>query len=233
MPTVTHDEAGELLAAYALDAVTDAERSELEAHLATCEMCSHELARHREAAGFIAQSELPTPSGQWDRIAAAIEEPAPVVPLAPRRRARNWVAAVGAAAVAAAAAVVITVVVVDSGGNDGESVEAAALSAASEPGAQHVQLERFGGGAVMDAVVLPDGTAYVFDSTMAELPEDSTYQLWALSGDGAVSLGLLGRDPGARELDVPPGTVGLAVTEEPSSGSIEPTGMPVASADLA
>jgi Anti-sigma-K factor rskA/Putative zinc-finger len=233
MPTVTHAEASELLAAYALDAVTEQERVEVEDHLRSCRACADELARHREAAGFIAQGELPSPSGQWDRIEAAISEPAPVTSLADRRRSRTVWTAVVAASVSAAAAALLTFVVVDPDGGDDGSLEAAARAAAEEPGAQEVQLEAFRGGDVMEAVVLPDGTAYVFDSSLAELPVGSTYQLWALDGEDPVSLGLLGRDPGARQLEVPPGTKGLAITEELAAGAVAPTGTPVASADLA
>ncbi|MGH9026590.1 MAG: zf-HC2 domain-containing protein, partial [Acidimicrobiia bacterium] len=111
MPTVTHAEAGELLAAYALDAVTDDERREIDAHVATCATCADELARHREAAGLIAQTELPTPSGQWERIEAAIGERPQVVSRARRRR--TLVAAAVVATVAAAAAAALTFVLVD------------------------------------------------------------------------------------------------------------------------
>jgi hypothetical protein len=234
MPAVTHVEAGELLAAYALDAVTDDERRQLDAHVATCASCADELARHREAAGLIAQTELPAPSGQWDRIAAAIDERPPVVSLAARRRSRatTVLAAAGAAAVAAAAAAALTFALVDAD-DSGSGVEAAARAAAADPAAQTVALEDAGGAPVMRAVVLPDGRAYVVDNALAALPEGRTYQLWALGRGDPVSLGLLGRDPGVRELDVPPGTEQLAVTEEDATGAVQPTATPVAMGSIA
>jgi anti-sigma factor RsiW len=76
---VTHGDAGELLAAYALDAVSDNERRELDAHLATCAACTRELPRFRAAASQLSHSELPAPPGQWERIASALggRRPAP------------------------------------------------------------------------------------------------------------------------------------------------------------
>lgn len=235
MPAVTHAEAGVLLAAYALDAVTDDERRELDVHVATCATCADELARHREAAGLLAQTELPAPSGQWDRIAAAIDERPQVVSLAGHRRSRatTVLAAAGAATVAAAAAAVLTFVIVDADDGGGSGVEAAARDAAADPAAQTVALEDAGGDTVMRAVVLPDGRAYVVDDSLTALAEGRTYQLWALTGSDPVSVGLLGRDPGVRELDVPAGTEQLAVTEEDAAGAVQPTTTPVAAGSIA
>lgn len=229
MPTVTHAEAGELLAAYALDAVTDDERREIDAHVATCATCADELARHREAAGLIAQTELPTPSGQWERIEAAIGERPQVVSRARRRR--TLVAAAVVATVAAAAAAALTFVLVDDADKEQDLAQVAA-AAADEPGAQRVALETVSGETAMEAVVLPDGRAYVLEDAMGVLPEGRTYQLWGLAGNDMISLAVLGRDPGVLEFEVPDGTRGFAVTEEQSSGSVRPTGLPVASGEL-
>jgi hypothetical protein len=234
MPAVTHAEAGALLAAYALDALSGDERREIDVHVARCVTCADELARHREAAALIAQTELPAPSGQWGRIAAAIDERPQVVSLAGHRRSRaTTVLAAAGAAAAAAAAAVLTFLIVDPGDGRGNGVEAAARDAAVDPAAQAVALEDAGGDTVMRAVVLPDGRAYVVDDSLAALPEGRTYQLWALTGGDPVSVGLLGRDPGVRELDVPPGTERLAVTEEDAAGAVQPTTTPVAAGSIA
>jgi hypothetical protein len=230
---VTHGEAGELLAAYALDAVSDDERRELDAHLAACAECARELARLRAAASQLSQTELPAPPGHWERIASAISDRQEVTTLSSRRRVRALVT-VGAITIAAAAAALAIFVLVDSdGGGDDGDVEAAAQAAVSEPGAQRVALETAGGEPVMEAVVLPGGRGYVLDDSLATLPNGRTYQLWALDGGDPISIGVLGRNPGVHELDLPAGTRQLAVTREHAPGAPQPSNAPVASASVA
>jgi anti-sigma factor RsiW len=230
---VTHGEAGELLAAYALDAVSDDERRELDAHLATCVGCAHELARFRAAASQLGQSEFPAPSGQWERIASAIGDRSGVV-ARPSRRRRRALGTGGAVAIAAAAAALVAFVLVDSdGGGDGGDVEAAARTAISAPGAQRVALETAGGERAMDVVVQRDGRGYVLDDSLAALPKGRIYQLWALTGGDPISIGVLGRDPGVHELDLPAGTTRLAVTREHAPGAVQPSNAAVASGVVA
>ena len=71
------DEFTEILGAYALDAVDDAERAVIEQHLRTCAFCSAEVADHREVASFLAHSGTDAPEGVWDRIVAELSPPAP------------------------------------------------------------------------------------------------------------------------------------------------------------
>lgn len=44
---MAHDPAASLLGAYALDALDDAERVRVEAHLADCSRCRAEVSRHQ------------------------------------------------------------------------------------------------------------------------------------------------------------------------------------------
>jgi Anti-sigma-K factor rskA/Putative zinc-finger len=62
------------LAAYALDALDDAERRAVDAHLAGCAVCRAELAGHHEALAALASDEAP-PASVWQRIAADIGAP--------------------------------------------------------------------------------------------------------------------------------------------------------------
>jgi hypothetical protein len=93
MAAVNHEEASDLLAVYALDAVPRDQKEALEAHVSTCDVCARTLAEHRETAALLAQVDEPEPSGQWENIAAAIEgggdAPAEVVSLARRRAVRG------------------------------------------------------------------------------------------------------------------------------------------------
>ena len=62
---MTHEEASELLGAYALHAVEPEEHTQLEEHLATCPRCRAELDGLREVAGFMGNSVESLPEGLW------------------------------------------------------------------------------------------------------------------------------------------------------------------------
>ena len=123
---MSHDEASELLGAYALDAVDGDECSELEAHLETCPRCRAELDSLREVAAAMGNSVEPLPEGLWSQIASACPSarrtrsrrrcrgwrrrpahPSGRPPTAARRRRRIMVGTMGAVAVAAAAVAVV------------------------------------------------------------------------------------------------------------------------------
>ncbi|HEX9969875.1 MAG TPA: anti-sigma factor [Acidimicrobiales bacterium] len=72
-----HEQIEELLGAYALDAVDAEEADTVERHLADCPRCRAEVAAHREVAATLAYTGTSAPEGVWDRIAGALEEPAP------------------------------------------------------------------------------------------------------------------------------------------------------------
>src|SRR5277367_4973852 len=81
---MSHDEAGDLLGAYALDAVDGDEYAELEEHLDTCPRCRAELDSLREVAAAMGNSVEPVPEGLWSQIALRLpdrqedEEPPPM-----------------------------------------------------------------------------------------------------------------------------------------------------------
>jgi hypothetical protein len=218
-----HAEIEELLGAYALDAVDGAEREQIEQHLLTCPRCRAEVANHREVAALLAHGGAAAPDGVWDRIAAALEEPppelrltaapppappapvappdpaAPVVPVVPLRR--RW-PRIAAAVVGVAAAVVIAVLAVHvrdlSDRLDrvpGDSALAiAANRALSEPGTRQAELRTGDGDLEALAVVTEDGQGFLLGQNLPEL-DDRVYQLWGVSGDQVVSLGVLGARP--------------------------------------
>jgi anti-sigma factor RsiW len=69
---MTHDETEALLGAYALDATSEDEREQVEAHLAGCPRCQAELAAHREMVAMMAtgfSSEVP--EQVWEKVAAS------------------------------------------------------------------------------------------------------------------------------------------------------------------
>ena len=80
---MSHEEAAELLAVFALDAVEPDEHELIEAHLAECPRCRAELDAHREVAAALGNSVEPLPEGLWSSIASALpprrdEEPPPM-----------------------------------------------------------------------------------------------------------------------------------------------------------
>jgi anti-sigma-K factor RskA len=71
---MTHEQATELLASYALDAVSTHEHDQLESHLSECPRCRAELDGYREVAAAMGNSVEPVPEGLWSSIAARLPE---------------------------------------------------------------------------------------------------------------------------------------------------------------
>jgi Anti-sigma-K factor rskA/Putative zinc-finger len=231
----SHGELQELLGAYALDAVPEDERRDLEAHLAECPRCRAEVAEHRDTAALLAGG-APAPDGLWDRIAAALDEPPPALELERvlegRRRARppRWVQAVAAAAaVVAIWALGLQVIQQDrrldqlAAGVQQAGLVRAANAALLDPDARRVAIVSEDRAVTVDAVVLPDGAGYVVRDTLGRLPPDRTYQLWALGRGDPISAGVLGNDPGIVAFAVDPDIQGLAISEEVSGGATAPS----------
>jgi hypothetical protein len=238
---VTHDDIQELLGAYALDAVDAGEVAAVEDHLRECPRCRAEVAEHRETAAFLAHAGADAPADLWDRIAGAIDAPAPVVPLAPtlgRKQARRrvpsrWPAAV--ALVGAAAAIVIGVLVVQVRDQDARlgRMEAASdvfASAMDQPGAVVVHMDT--GDTELPVVMTSDGKAYLQARALPTLEGGRTYQLWGASGDDLVSVAVMGRNPDVIVFDAT-GYSALAITEERAPGVVRSENPPVASGELA
>ncbi len=224
------DPMDELLGAYALDAVDGEERRRVEAHLATNPSARAEVERHREVAALLAVGTERPPEGLWDRIAGALEEPAPapgprlaqVMPSEQARpRRRGFVGAAAAALVAAAAAVVVTVVVVrDDDAPSGDAAMAAAYEdALAAPESRRAELVGDGRPFTADAVVLPNGTGFLAADDLPELPDTETWQLWGVYGDDdVISLGVLGNRPGLQAFTAHDDLQALVITREQAGG---------------
>jgi len=262
---ISHDDASELLGAYALDAVDGGERTDLEEHLATCPRCRTELDGLREAAGALGNSVEPPPEELWSRIAAQLgthdaedDELPPLRELtapAPRRtpfrapspgrtrRSRRNATLLAAVAVAASAVAVVLGISLVHSQNDVTNLrqsaahqQAAAQRTPAEvalhtPGHRvvtlvndaHVEMARF--------VIVPGGRGYLVSSSLPSLGGGQTYQLWGIVGATPISLGLLGMAPHGSTFTIAgaPLTAKLALTAEPSGGTVAPTGAIVAS----
>jgi anti-sigma-K factor RskA len=234
---VTHDDARELLGAYALDAVPPEEATAVSAHLADCPICQEELSEYRKVAAGLAPPGAIPPPEIWDRIAnelGAAPQPLRLVrPTTARRGTRStWVLRV-AAAVAAIALVVLGLEVSHLNGRIGQlqsavsksGIAQAATAAALEPGSQRLELRSPSGAVTADVVITDAGQGYVVTSSLPALRATQTYQLWGLSRPGAapVSLGLLGQVPAPAAFRVDRRVRELAISAEPLGGTVAPT----------
>jgi anti-sigma-K factor RskA len=228
---LTPEEIVELLPAYALDAVDDDERASVETYLAAHPDSRDEVADFQVAASMLAHAGGPPPDGVWERLESIIAEsppalrvvpPADVLTRRPRaeqpRSDRKW------RYLAAAAAVVALVFgalwIADRGGDPGNQVtDTAALArvAATAPGARHASLTDENGTTLATAVVLRDGTGYL-TSQLPRVPVGQTYQLWGITRNGTVSLGVLGPDPSTVAFQAAMPTQSLAITTEAAGG---------------
>jgi anti-sigma-K factor RskA len=251
---MSHDDASELLGAYALDAVDGEELTELEAHLSACPRCRSELDSFREVAAGIGNSVEPVPEGLWSTIASRLpehqgeEDEAPPMPRlvgesrAPfrpppdarrRRPSRITVATLGAIAVAAAAVAVVLGIGLVRADNRVSGLQSAAahprsvvVAALHARGHKVVDLTTTTHAQIAQFVVLTDGRGYMVSSTLPRLPGTETYQLWGIVGTKPVSLGVLGDDPQQAAFTMAGSTrpSRLSITAEPSGGSVAPTG---------
>ncbi len=251
---LTHDEAQELLGAYAVHALDSGESALVETHLATCDECGEELEHLFEASAALGMTELEAPSADlWDRIridvrngdtATATSSPTPTpLPTPPvadvirldaarehrRDRTSRWRVAAASAAAAVAIAVPATLLI---GGGSSISLAALARTAAKQSSSRTVPLLDSGGRPLAEAVLTSTGQGYVRDSNLPELPEGQTYQLWFIDNGVPVSSGLLGRSPNVSAFGARMDVDAIAISVEPASGSIAPSSTPVAVGQL-
>ncbi len=244
---MTHDEAAELLGAYALNAVDPPERAAIEAHLEGCPRCRAEVNDHGWVAARLGNSGGDAPPGLWERISGALEETAPpmrldlpagdaqVIPLAARRR-RAPRLVLAAAAVAAVVVIGVLGAQVDRQDDriasleqalEGEAMLRTVSLAFADPDADRTQLSSPDGTIVLAAALL-DGSGFLMAEDLPALAADRTYQLWGQTSSGLVSLGLLGAVPNdvvtfqaAAEVSA------LAITEEAAGGVASSSNPPV------
>jgi hypothetical protein len=235
-----HEAVEDLLGAYALDAVPEDERRLVEEHLAVCEACRREVMEHRETVALLSGGAA-APVGVWDRISAELE-PEPPVSLEAQRAPRKigrWATGIAAAA-AALAIVALGMKVVEqdrridrlAATSEDRALALAAEAALREPAARRVTLRSADGATSVEAVVLPDGTGYLYRNDLPSLPSGRTYQLWALGEADPISTGVLGPKPGMVAFSVGPAITGLAITQEVAGGVVAPTSDPLVAGQL-
>jgi anti-sigma-K factor RskA len=216
------DQPHDLTAAYALDALDEADTELYEEHLRTCEPCRSELASLRSAAAalaHVAPAAAPPPELRAQILEQARSERPNVRPLVRRRVLGPAVAAVAVACAIAALAVWATSLHHDLDRRN------QLLAVLADPSAQHVALK----GAPGTLVVRRNGDAALI-TALPPAPSGKTYQLWVIKDGTPKSAGLYG---GGRSVlvhgRVAPGTT-VAVTVERAGGADAPTTKPILSA---
>ena len=245
---MTHDQADEILAALALDAVEEPERRELEAHLNVCPRCASELVVLREVAAALGHSVEPVPENVWSLISSQLVVPEREEPSTPRLRivTQTWDSSVGGAlvttprsrsarrvlmvttsvaAAAVAATVVLSLSLIRTSAQNDElqaqlgSTSASVVVALETPGHTIVNLHSANHAQMAQLVLLPTGRGYLVSSSLPRLSNRNTYQLWGVIGGQAISLGLLGPSPGQATF-----TVAGADTPSQLGVTVEPAG---------
>ena len=237
---MTHDKLRQLLAAYALDAVGADEASTIDLHLRECPRCRADVIAHRETAGALASGHDPAPVALWDSIVATLEAAPPIslTRVSGTTRTRRYSKPTLALVSVAAAVVVLVGVVAMRQGNaidriqdalEDRTVLAAALAAHGNPEARRADLLSKDGVVLARAVLVPDGTGYLWSDALAPTRTDRTYQLWAVVGTERISAGVLGAHPDVVPFRFAGDVLGLAITEEVAAGVVASVNQPVAS----
>jgi len=221
---MTIHDPNDLLAAYALDAVDDEERAQLEQHLAECPRCQAELDLYRGLASALGNSVEAVPDELWSGILTRLFEPLdggtrPTTTFdrgegnhrsignaakATPRRTSHWRKAAAASIAIAAVAIIVSFGLSLAHANNqnaqlqgaiGETAHTAVVAALETPGHKLVTLRDASHRELAQFVVLPDGRGYLVSSLLPTLASKQTYQLWGVVSGQPISLGLLGRSP--------------------------------------
>jgi anti-sigma-K factor RskA len=220
-----HTDVHELSAAYALDALDDAERVEFEQHLRGCERCLRDVAELSETAGLLAYGATAAdpPAKLRSRILEEVRRERKVV--VPLRRRRLVLGAVSGLAAASAAVAIGLGLWAASLSNDLDRTQAA-LDVLADPGARSVALQGAAGRLVVDG----RGRAALVVRNLDPAPGGRTYELWVIQDDRPQRAGLFdggdARDLVLLDRTVPEGAV-VAVTVEQAGGVEAPTGTPL------
>jgi anti-sigma-K factor RskA len=212
----------ELTAAYALNALDEAEELEFEQHLRTCARCRAELRELLETASALAYAvEAPPPpvSLRARILAQARSDRANVVPLRRRRRLPVYASA---AVAAAAAAVALGIGLWANSLSDSLDRQRELVDVLADPEAQAIPLS----GAQGRLLVSESGAAALVVSGLERAPSGKDYEIWVIQQNRPRPAGLFEgeklRDVVRLTRAVPADAV-VAVTLEDEGGVDAPT----------
>jgi anti-sigma-K factor RskA len=234
-----------LAGAYALDALSDAERELFERHLARCPACARELVELREATARLAgAAAMAPPDGLVERIlvAAELTPQLPPTTRAPALQPLHRVVSLAAALlvlIAAASAAVLGLVAL-SARHQLSAVEQrdhAIARVLTAPDAVLLIARVRAGGTATVVMSRHDRCLVVTTSGLPTLPPGRSYEVWLMGPSGDRPTGLL---PAPREgMTSPVIASGLAegdwlvLTVEPGGGTPRPTTPPILMLSLA
>jgi anti-sigma-K factor RskA len=206
-----------LIPAYALDALAEHERRELEGHLHTCDRCRSELRAYQESAASLAYATPLTdpPAALRERILHdAVAELEPRAPRRGRQRRPRWI--VVAPVIVAGATAAIVIAVVPGQGSKTSWIHSATNRVALSSG---------------KGVVVVSGSRGALLPSLADAPSGRTYEAWVVRDSTPIPAGTFraGNRPVLLTVPVRPGDT-VAVTVEPATGSKAPTSTPLATA---
>jgi anti-sigma-K factor RskA len=240
-----------LAGAYAMDAVSHAERVRFERHLSGCDACRQEVRGLREATAALGAAAAVRPPRALRekvlRVAGQTRQVAPGVSGAGRRRHRRrlgWrpriAVALGGAAAAVGVAVAAGAVTYDMQSRldqaQGRDLTVAAVLTASDA---RMMSARVSTGGTATVVMSHREHALVFTAAhLSSLPAAERYELWLIGPGGTRPAGMItasghGRMVGPMVVTSLSAGDHIGMTVEPAGGSPRPTSRPVVMVSLA
>ncbi len=253
---MNHAQAVELAGLYVLDALSPDERAQVDEHLASCPEAHDEFAQVGAVAPALASLADPVsaPESLKDRVmadyragvgsaarppATVERRPAPVIELRPATR--SWLGWAAAAAAVLVLAVTAGWAYVAQSNAALEQQRAQTIARAIDvmaaPGSSVAIMagSATAAGASGFAAVGADGAGYIVLVDMPVAPSGKTYQAWYIADGVPASAGMLSVDRDGYALLAlagRPGTQVIALTVEPTGGSVQPTSDPIAAGEL-
>lgn len=228
-----------LAGAYAVDALPDDERAFFERHLARCEACQREVSELRATAAILgsAAAEAPPPTMR-DRVLAQIETTRQERPPTPDAQVLAWHHRLRPALAVAAVVALFAIVglgilsaqlagrVADLEAEVARSDDLVALLA--EPDVVVRELDGPEGTAATLVASTGRDRGFFVAEGLDALPQGQAYQLWTIEGDVPLPDEVFRPDAQGRVVVALGGSIRtadlVAVTVEPATGSVEPTG---------
>jgi anti-sigma-K factor RskA len=223
-----------LTGAYALDAVSGAEREAFERHLAECDSCAQEVRELRETATrlALAAAEDPPPAlkGRVLNQIKAVRQLPPETTVTPLRRGRDKLAlrltSIAAAVLFVAAAALGVLVVRQNDELDQAQAQAAEMSEILRAGdAQVLTVDKGDQGRMTVAMSRSENRMLLLTDGLRNPPEGKDFQVWTGHEGTMISAGFLTPENGQALLEISGfgDADAIGVTLEPDGGSDSPT----------
>lgn len=227
-----------LTGAYALDAVSGAEREAFERHLSECDSCAQEVRELRETATRLGLAAAQDPPPELkarvlDQIRTTRQEPPRTVVTPLRRRGTSLaqrLTSVAAAALFVVAVGLGVIVVRQNDELDRGRAQAAEMTALLRAGdAQLVTADEGSSGRMVIAMSRSQNKMLVLTDGLSNPPAGHDFQVWTGHGEEMVSAGFLNPVDGEAALEISDfgDADAIGVTVEPDGGSPAPTTEPV------